>query len=333
MKESKITVGVVMAVIVLLALYVFVFQVRVTEVAVHYRPPGKVLRVLNAGPEEQSGLYFRLPWPIDKVVKYPRWVRMLDGPLPQTQLKDEWQVIISMYCAWRLADPVAFEKSLRGNEKEAEKRLKDVIFNETSKAVAKLSFGDLVSTNEADLKFDQVEEEISGNVRAAVQGYGMELVAFGVRRIAIPASTTAEVFKRMEAERLAVAEKYRAEGKMEKQTIIAEAQKQAKNVLSDAESKAKLIRSEGEAEEAKYYDRFAQHPELAIFLRRLDSLRAIAQKAREAGTPITFVLDTRTEPLAALYRGPQDREEIPATGGPAATVSTNPTAPVEEGKD
>ncbi len=330
MREHKITVVVVLAVIVLLALYLFVYQVRVTEVAVHYRPPGKVLKVLNAGASDESGLYFRLPWPIDKLVKYDRRVRVLDGPLPQTQLRDEWQVIISMYCAWRLADPVAFEKSLRGNEREAERRLKDVILNETSKAVAKLTFRDFASTNEQDLKFDDLEQEITREVRRAVhdKGYGMEVVAFGVRRIAIPASTTNKVFERMQAEREAVAEKYRAEGKMEKQAIIAEAQKTAKNILSDAESEAKRIRSEGEAEEAKYYGKFAEHPELAIFLRRLEALRTIAQKAREAGTPITFVLDTRTEPLAVLYRGPQE-EGLPS----AAVASSNPAPQPAQEKD
>ena len=34
----------------------------------------------------------------------------------------------------------------------------------------------------------------------------------------------------------------------------------------------------------------------------------IARNAKEGGTPISFVLDTRTEPLAALSRGPQGEE-------------------------
>ncbi len=310
MRESKITVVVIAGVVVLLVLYLFIYQVRVTEVAIHYRPPGKVHRVLNRGEEDQSGLYFRLPWPIDKIVKYDRRVRVLDGPLPQTQLKDDWQVMISMYGAWRLADPVAFEESLAGNVGEAERRLKDVIFNETSKAIAKRSFYDIVSTDEDRLQFDEIEAEISAGVREAIEqkGYGIELVGFGLRRIAIPRTTTEEVFKRMKAEREAVAERYRSEGLREQKEIVAEAERRAMDVLADAESEAKRIRSEGEAEEAKYYDRFAEQPELAIFLRRLDSLRSIAGKARESGNVITWVLDLRTEPFASLYQGPQGEE-------------------------
>jgi len=259
-RESKITVAVVVGVIALLAVYLFVFQVRVTEVAVHYRPKGTVYRVLNAGPEDESGLYFRLPWPIDQVVKYDRRIRMLDGPLPQTQLKDNQQVIISFYAAWRLGDPLAFEQSLRGNWKEAEKNLKDVIFNETSKAVAHLTFRDLVSTNEEELKFEELEAEIMEGVKRAIEakGYGLEVVSLGVRRIAIPESTTRKVFERMQEERKKVAERFRSEGLTEKRTIIAEAQKQAEDMLADAESRAKRIRAEGEAEEAKFYAIFAR---------------------------------------------------------------------------
>jgi membrane protease subunit HflC len=318
-RESKITVAVVVAVVLLLCAYVFVFQVRVNEVAVHYRPPGNVHRVINQGSdigEEEGGpgLYFRLPYPIDDVKWHDKRVRVLDGPLAQTQLKDDWQVIISMYCAWHIFDPVDFEETLEGSVEKARQRLQEVIYNETSKAVSALTFHDLVSTDESrvDKNFDALEEEITRGVQASIEGkdYGLRVDEFGIRRIAIPEGTTQEVFKRMRAEREKVAESYLAEGESQKKTIIAGAEKDAEKIIADAESQAKRIRSEGEAAEAKYYDQFAQQPELAIFLRRLEALRGIARKARESDQPITFVLDPQTEPLSVLSRGPQAREEL-----------------------
>jgi membrane protease subunit HflC len=309
-KENKITIAIISVVFVLLIAYVFVFQVSPTEIAVQYRPPGKVLRVINRpGPDarDESGLYFRLPFPIDQVKKYDRRVRVIDGPLAQTQLKDEWQVIISIFATWRLADAVSFEETLGGNIEQAEKHLKDVIFSETSNAVSNLTFHNLVSTDAEELQFDSLEQNITNAVRDSIQakGYGIELLDFGIRRVAIPKSTTQEVFSRMEAEREQVAESFRAEGRKRNKEIIAEAEKEAAQILADAESEAKRIKSEGEAAEAEFYDQFAEEPELAIFLRRLESLRTIAQKARESEAPISFVLDTQTEPLSALYRGPQ----------------------------
>ncbi|MFW6457655.1 MAG: SPFH domain-containing protein, partial [Planctomycetota bacterium] len=198
------------------------------------------------------------------------------------------------------------------NAERGEKRLREIIFNETSEAISELTFNDLISTDGEAVRsnFDDLEEEIIEEVRDSVAGYGLQVDDFGIRRIAIPESTTREVFNRMRAERQKVAESYLAEGESEKRTIVAEANNEAENTLSDAESEAKNIRSEGEAAEAKYYDEFAQQPELAIFLRRLEALRKIAEKARDADRPITFVLDPKTEPFSVLSRGAQEREDI-----------------------
>jgi len=318
-KEHKITLLVVAVVLLLLALYFVVEPVRVNEVAVHYRPPGKVLRVINAGEKDESGLYFRFPPPIDAFKRYDKRVRVLDGPLAQTQLKDEWQVVISVYAAWRIADPVAFTESLGGNEVEAAQRLKEAIFTATSSAIGDRTMTNLVSMNEDDLQFDQLEAEISRSVRDTIQknGYGLELVSFGLRRTAIPETTTAKVIERMEKERYAAAEHFRAEGRAERERIIAEARKDAAQITAQAEAEATRIRTEGEAEEAKYYDTFAQEPNLSIFLRRLEALRAIAKDARDLGSPITFVLNTLTPPLDALFRGPQEQQ----TGEPIPIVT------------
>ncbi len=310
MRESKLTLAVICGVVLLLGAYVFMFQVRVNEVAVHYRPPGKVKRVINAqeelAPEKGGpGLYFRLPYPIDDVRRYDKRIRVIDGPLAQTQLKDDWQAIISMYCAWHIKSPVDFEESLGGSVKRARQRLEEIIFNETSKAVSDLTFHDLVSTDGKKVRkhFDRLERDVTEGVESSATDYGLQIDDFGVRRIAIPQSTTREVFKRMRAERKKVAQTYIDEGKSEKTAIIASAREEANKILTDARKKAKRIRSEGEAAEAKYYDQFARQPELAIFLRRLEALRTIAKKAREAGRPITFVLDPSTEPFSVLSRG------------------------------
>ncbi|MFW5915227.1 MAG: SPFH domain-containing protein, partial [Planctomycetota bacterium] len=272
------------------------------------------------------GLYFRLPYPIDDIRTYDKRVRIVDGPLAQTQLRDDWHVIISMYCAWYIAEPVPFQETLEGNVESAQERLKQVIFNETSRAVSDLTFNDLVSTDaeRVNERFDDLEEEIMDRLRKSIRDkeYGLRVSDFGIRRIDIPEETTREVFERMRAEREKAAETYLSEGERRSQEIIAEAEKEAEEALSDAESEAKRIRSEGEAKEAEFYDVFATQPELAIFLRRLEALRTIARGARESGQPITFVLDPQTEPLSVLSRGPQQPETVEETDEEAEQEET-----------
>ena len=73
-----------------------------------------------------------------------------------------------------------------------------------------------------------------------------------------------------------------------------------------AERFLESIRAEGDAEAAKSYETFKQNPELAAFLRKLDSLRRI-MKGRT-----TLVLDTNAAPFDLLTPGADNLK--PATG-------------------
>lgn len=305
MREKWPTIVICAIVAVLLLAYVFTFQVSVSQVAVHYRL-GAPLRTINAGAQEESGWYLKLPYPIDAIEPFDKRVRVLDGKLTETQLKDNWDVIISMYASWRVVDPVKFRQSLRGDEELAERALKEIIHNETSQTVGQITFDNLVSADTTRLKFDEIEKEITENVRAQVsdKNYGVTVTSFGIRRIAIPESTTQKVFERMKAERKRIAEGYRREGETKKAEKIAEASRQKEVIIADALAEAKRIRSEGEAAEAQFYSVFAQAPELAIFLRRLEALSNISQDVKKRGSRLTFVLDTLTEPFGVLKEGP-----------------------------
>jgi len=304
-REKWPTIAVATAAGLVLLTYLVVFQVRVNETAVHRRG-GSVLRAINAADKDEAGWYFKLPWPVDTVTKYDKRLHVLDGKLTETELSDNRHVIISMYAGWQISDPVEFEKTLGGDMKTAEKKLKDIIFDATSQAVGKVSLDNLVSTDSSKLKFDDIEKEITTTVRSATEasGYGVGICSFGIRRIAIPEETTKEVFKRMRRERGVHAEQYRAEGNRIKTEIIEKARSESEQIIADAMAEAKRIRGEGEAEEAKFFETFAKAPDLAIYLRRLESLTKIADAARENGQPITFVIDTKTEPFTVLQGEP-----------------------------
>ena len=101
----------------------------------------------------------------------------------------------------------------------------------------------------------------------------------------------------MIAERKRVADKYIAEGESEARKIRISADSAKVIKLADAEAQAKEIRAKGDAEAAKYYAVFKQNPELAEFLRKLDSLRVV-MKGRT-----TLVVDTNTAPFDLLKPG------------------------------
>ncbi len=293
MRRSKITVFVVGCVFALLLAYLFWFKVEVSQAVVHYRF-NKVRRVLIGSEDGGAGLHFKIPL-IDRIQPYDRRVRVLDSTAVEFQLKDDAAIVVSTYIAWRVEDVLAYGKSqlLSGNQDKAVRELRKLVDGEMTRALADMTFADFVSTDESALKFDQLEDKVQKAVQKAMdeKEYGLDLVAFGVKRTALPERASLAVLDSMEAER-------------KKSDTLAEARQNARRILADAEAEAERIRGEGEAAEAAAYAVFAQEPELAIFLRSLDSMRSIAEKARDAGSPITFVLDT-TGPVWKALMGPQ----------------------------
>jgi len=136
------------------------------------------------------------------------------------------------------------------------------------------------------------------------QLYQVEIVAFGIKRIALPDEVTKKVFERMTKERQRISEQWRSRGQSEARQIVAEAQKKRDKILADAKAEAKMIVARGEVEAARYLPVFAQNPELHDFLIKLDTMLQIAQDpAREEDKPV-YILDYSTPPYDLLRTGP-----------------------------
>lgn len=325
MKESKLTVAVVGLVCLGLLAYLVCFSVRVDEMAVLYRfnnvkavvrpslgPMAETPLRLPPGAEDaeikrRAGLFLKWPYPIDKVKKYSQRIHTLEGPLTQQQLPDSNQIIPRVYATWRVVDPVAFENSLRSIRSTAERRLKNVIGNETAVVFGTHTLGDVVNTDREELEFDQIEEEILTGVRRSLESeeksYGIEVCSLGIMWVTLPEETTQAVFRRMQKERQRIAEELRSAGQRMKREKVAEAREERDKIIAEANATATQIRARAEAEAAEYYDTFAKNQALSIFLRRLEAIRRIAASASGENQPLTLVLSTKSEPFVAFEEG------------------------------
>ena len=90
------------------------------------------------------------------------------------------------------------------------------------------------------------------------------------------------------------AQRFLGEGKLSAEKIRIAADKERANIIANAEAQAKEISAQGDVEAAKYLRVFDKNPELAAFLRKLDSLRVIMK------SKTTLVLDTNTDPFTLL---------------------------------
>jgi len=286
-----ILLGIIVASVFLVA--IFSYQLKSTDYAV-------ISTLGNVKEEKLPGLHSRWPYPIQKIYKFDNRQRSFEGSvgkIEETLTKDQHNIIFSIYVNYRVSDPVKLFKSERTVE-NAEKNLNSLMRSSRNEVVGKYNFSDFINAKKGKNKLAQIENDIQLLLEpVARKNYGLEIMSVGIKSLGIPEKNTDQVIKRMKSERNAKSAAYRQEGKRLAQKIRDEADKEKQEKLAIAESKAKIIRAEGDAQAATYYSVFKEEPELAIFLKKLDSLKKIVE------TNTTLVIDTNTAPFDLLQPG------------------------------
>lgn len=300
MKRNALTIVTGGVLVLIFGLMLFAFQVRSTEVAV-VTTFGRYSRSLD-----KPDLYWRLPWPIQKIYKFDNRVQAYEKKLDQTTTADALNLLISVYVGWRVADPELYLKALNGDPIKAEQTLDPLIRNVKNGVIARHPFADLISTNAAALKFDQIEQEMVREIKGPARlNYGIEIELLGIKQLGLPESITTAVFNRMKAERQTRISEFRSQGEMQAAIIRANANNETNKVLTYAQAEATKILGEAEREAARYYAVFARDPGLAIFIKSLKALET-ATKDRT-----TLILDQQTAPFN-LLQGQTDSGNHPA---------------------
>ena len=276
------------AVAALFILLQVLFTVREGE-AVAVTTFGKPVSALT-----NAGLYVRAPWPVQRIYRFDNRVHTLEGAFEETLTRDGKNILVAVYAGWRIEKPIQFLERI-GTVEQAERNLDALLRSQKNAVLGQVPFSALVNTNTAEVKFEQVEQQMLAAVQPeAVNRYGVTVQFLGIRKIGLPESITEKVFARMKAEREEIAERYRSEGEGEAIKIRAAADSQRNQLLAQAEAEAKHIRAEGDAKAAESYQVFEKNPELAMFLRKLEVLEGTLKKKS------TVVLSTETEPFDLL---------------------------------
>lgn len=281
-----------------LVAYMITFQVRYDEVAVLTT----FNKVGDSSLKTDAGLYWKAPWPVQKVYSYSRKLHILEDQLEQVQTADDISIIVRTYVGWKITNPHAFFTSVR-SVPEAEDRLLRLMFG-LKGVMTTYRFDEIVNNDPKKIKLAEIEQEAKKYLVSKLENfnYGIEITEVGIRRLVLPQKTTEKVFERMKAAREAKAEKARAEGDAEAATIRSEAESARERILAFATRRAEAIRAQGDREAASYYSAFAEDEDFAIFLRRLQALKAMLPHNT------TFIIDSKdlatlemlsTEPVVA----------------------------------
>ena len=254
---------------------------------------------------DQPGLKFKLPTPFNTVVKFDTRVRTLAMAINQTQTLDKQNVNVSVYVNWRISDPADFYSKYRSGNTDivynAEEKLQEIWKDRTYNLFAEYNFGELITLDQNNFKLPELEAKMLARVRESMSAdnYGVEIIDVGISRLGVPDNVSESVFERMIADRQAVVTELMSEGDKYAKTITGEAESRATIIKATAEAEAKSIRGEGDALAAESYSTFLKNPELANFLRRLETLR------KTLNEKTTIILDKNNPPYELLIDGPE----------------------------
>ena len=293
-----IVVAIVLAVVLLL--YSIAFEVRFDELAVVTRFGKAEDKAVYDG-DQQAGLHFKLPTPIESVRTYDRRVQVYDDRPEEQLTQDNVAVVVQSYLAWRITNPLEFYRSLRSVE-DAEKVLRDKFRDARRVLGEKYTFEDLVNTAPSKLKLRALEADVLARMNAelddAAKGgrpYGVKLEAAGIKRVLLAPKTTEAVFDRMKKTRLRMAEKTLREGDSIAESLKAEAKNKADTIKSFADARAKVIRAQGDQAATEFLKVFSKDEQFAILQRMLETQRAIFSDGASGKT--TLIIDPKKDPL------------------------------------
>jgi len=282
--------GLIVAAILVVA--VFSYQLGQTDSAV-------VTTFGRPSAQTVPGLHFRWPFPFQKVYKFDHRIRCYEGSagkLEETMTADGQNILVGIYVNFKIADVQRFFVTME-NMTKADDQLNAWMRGAKNAAFGQFKFSQVINTDVKLLKREDIERMIKTELVNRTKDYGIEIISVGINTINVPKTISDKVFDRMVQERKVVAQGFLSDGERQARDIRTNADMQRSIMLAQAEAQAKEIRAQGDAEAAKYYEVFKQNPELAEFLRKLDSLKLIMRSRT------TLVLDTNVAPFDLFKPG------------------------------
>lgn len=263
----KILIAVVLAV----AFFYFGFTCVVRE--------GECAVILRFGAVREevtdAGLYLKLPWPFETVVKYDDRLQYLESNFLETTTADKRNVLLQSFVAWEIENPVLYHNSV-GSRGTVADYIRDQVFSAVNSVMGSYNLSQLVSTDLNELKIDEIQNDIFLRVQKnCSDNYGVYIQDVSFLKISIPDDNLQSVFDQMTTDRQIEIDRILAEAQRDANKITSEADAEAAGIIADGITSAADINAKTESEVARIYaEAQAANLELFKFLKQLDTFVA-----------------------------------------------------------
>lgn len=270
--NNKLTVLLIAIAVLVGVLSTTVFIVRERDYALVFAL-GEVRRSIA-----EPGLYFKLPPPFQNVVMLDKRLLTIDSQeAERIQTSEKKNLLIDSFVKWRIIDPRLYYVTFAGNERAARTRLQAQIRDALNASVNVRTVRDVVA-----LERDLIMQEVRNSVRARAAPLGVDIVDVRLKRIEFAPEIAESVYRRMESERLRVANELRSIGAAEGEKIRASADREREQIVAEAYAKAQAVMGEGDAAAASLYGAaYGQDAEFFGFYKSLEAYRQAFGKSSD----------------------------------------------------
>lgn len=216
----------------------------------------------------EPGLHFKFPL-INNVRYFDARIMTLNIPPDRFLTSEAKNVIVDFYAKWRIDDVGQFFRSTRGDERNAEERLAQILRDGMRNEFARFELAEVVSGERTTI-MGAVRQEALETAREL----GVSLVDVRIRRIDLPDEVSESVYDRMRAERERIAQDFRARGQEEGERIRSRADRDRTVILANAYRESEEIRGAGDARATQILgEAFGSDQEFFQFYRSLQAYR------------------------------------------------------------
>ncbi len=247
--------------------------------------------------QREAGLHLKWPW--QSVLAVDRRIQIF-SPRPREVITgDKKNLEVVCLVIWQVVDPARFLRAA-GSLEAAEQRLEERVSAAVSDAIGQRRLDQLITTDPGVRELEQMTEMVRVGLDTKAQAeLGVSIRDVQLSRFNHPLEVRPAVFDLIRSERGQVAAELRAQGEAAYQTIASQADRDRDQILAEAEAEAERIKAEGQAEATRLLNEaHALDPEFAVFLRTLETYRAILDGQS------TLILSSESPLLRLLNEGP-----------------------------
>ncbi len=212
------------------------------------------------------GLHFKFPM-IENVRKIDARIQTLDEAPDRFVTSEKKDLIVDSYAKWRIVDFSTYYLRTSGSIDNARALLKQKINNGLRSEFGTRTIKEIVSGDRSTIMLKALESAESSR-----EDLGIEVIDVRIKAINLPTEVSNSIYERMRAERTAVAEEHRSQGREQSEIIRSTIDAKVVIMLATAQKEALETRGQGDALAAKVYaDAYKQDAEFYSFYRSLQA--------------------------------------------------------------